>query len=386
MHKLTNMEAQRVITVLEDTLDRLTFLSYVPSSPDDDLLESLSLSGVVPPVRGSLQSQWQLEEGHQVMLGRSKEGMFLGKPGGESASLEVVDQLHQATRTLCRNLRKSPVAVEVLYSNHTQQRSPHFLSFLSNLEDLTKVMFRKLSTTVEEEITNKNLLQDLTDRERTAEDERDALQQTLEMQRGERDREVAVLDQTLTKLRAELQDITQSNQMEMQSIKQKMKENIEKADNEHLQRSKRLQDKLDQMTTDLANSSATHDEAEKALRKKKERLEADLSSLVLKYDSDMAEKLKQIQELEKQKKDETEQLITLEEHFRKIDANSAKQTDEEEILRKFKKRIQDATSYCDSKAMKIQALTRGVQCRGEVAKMLSKKGKKGGGGKKGKKK
>ena len=67
MHKLTNMEAQRVITVLEDTLDRLTFLSYVPSSPDDDLLESLSLSGVVPPVRGSLQSQWQLEEGHQVI-------------------------------------------------------------------------------------------------------------------------------------------------------------------------------------------------------------------------------------------------------------------------------------------------------------------------------
>ena len=50
MHKLTNMEAQRVITVLEDTLDRLTFLSYVPSSPDDDLMESLSLSGVVPPV------------------------------------------------------------------------------------------------------------------------------------------------------------------------------------------------------------------------------------------------------------------------------------------------------------------------------------------------
>ena len=107
---------------------------------------------------------------------------------------------------------------------------------------------------------------------------------------------------------------------------------------------------------------------------------------MLKYDSDMAEKLKQIEELEKQKKEETEQLITLEEHFRKIDANSAKQTDEEEILRKFKKRIQDATSYCDSKAMKIQALTRGVQCRGEVAKMLSKKGKKGGGGKKGKKK
>lgn len=199
MHKLTNMEAQRVITVLEDTLDRLTFLSYVPGSPDMELLDSLVHAGA-GPLRGSLQSQWQLEEGHQVMLGRSKDGHGHGhafhghgltKSSSENASHgEVVDQLHQATRTLCRNLRKNPVAVEVLYSNHTQQRSSHFLSCLSNLSDLTAVMFRKLSTTVEEEITNKNLLQDLTDRERTAEDERDALQQTLEMQRGERDREV----------------------------------------------------------------------------------------------------------------------------------------------------------------------------------------------------
>lgn len=70
--------------------------------------------------------------------------------------------------------------------------------------------------------------------------------------------QVAVLDQTLTKLRAELQDITQSNAMEMASIKQKMKEAIEKADNEHLQRSKRLQDQLDQMTQDLTRMSEEH--------------------------------------------------------------------------------------------------------------------------------
>jgi len=381
MHKLTNMEAQRVITVLEDTLDRLTFLSYVPSSPDIDLMESLAHAGVVPPVRGSLQSQWQLEEGHQVMLGRSKEHAFLGKPSSETASSEVVDQLHQATRTLCRNLRKSPVAVEVLYSNHTQQRSSHFLSFLSNLEDLTKVMFRKLSTTVEEEITNKNLLQDLTDRERTAEDERDALQQTLEMQRGERDREGAVLDQMSTKLRAELQDITQSYQMEKQSIALKMKEALERAQNEHDQRSKRLQDKLDQMTTDLTRDSDEHREVEAALRKKKERSEADLTSTVLKYDQDMAEKLKAIEEIEQQKKEEMEQLQQLEEHFRKIDANNAKQADEEETLRKFKKRINDAASFLDTKAMKIQAHIRGVQCRVAVAKEMNKK-KKGGGKKK----
>ena len=79
--------------------------------------------------------------------------------------------------------------------------------------------------------------------------------------------------------------------------------------------------------------------------------------------------------------EEMEQLQRLEEHFRKIDANNAKQSDEENILKAFKKRIADATAYLESKATAIQAHVRGVQSRAEVTKMLSKK-KKGGGKKK----
>lgn len=384
MHKLTNMEAQRVISVLEDTLDRLTFLSYVPSQPAPELVDAIVDTGATQ-LRTALQSQWQLEEGHQVIIGRSKEHSYLGK-SSENASTEVVDQLHQATRTLCRCLRKNPVAVEVLYSQHTQQRSSHFLSFLQNLSDLTAVMFRKLSTTVEEEITNKNLLHDLTERERSAEDERDALQQTLEMQRGERDREVSVLDQTLTKLRAELQDITQSNQMEMQSIKQKMVENIEKADNEHLQRAKRLQDRVDSMTNDINRLSDEHREIEAGLRKKKERSEADLAAIVTKYDGDMEEKQTAIAEVRRQMKEEMQQLQQLEEYFQKIDANNAQRTDEEKALAQFASRVHAAEKVLDDAATQIQKIVRGRQTHAEYVKLMSKKRKGGKGGKKGKKK
>merc|ERR1719198_1408624 len=115
--------------------------------------------------------------------------------------------------------------------------------------------------------------------------------------------------------------------------------------------------------TDLTKDSDEHREAEALLRKKKERSEADLTSCVLMYDKDMAEKQAAIEELEQKKKEEMALLQQLEEHFRKIDANNAKQSDEEKTLKEFKKRIQDASSFLDLKATKIQALARGMQTR-----------------------
>merc|ERR1712046_199176 len=96
------------------------------------------------------------------------------------------------------------------------------------------------------------------------------------------------------------------------------------------------------------------------LRKKKERSEQELTQCVTMYDKDMADKQAAIEKLEREKKDEMAQLQQLEEHFRKIDANNAKQSDEEQTLKKFKKRILDAQAYLDSKATKIQAYVRAI--------------------------
>ena len=45
MHKLTNVEAQRVMTVLSETLDRLNALSVVPTQRDDEMVEQLQDEG-----------------------------------------------------------------------------------------------------------------------------------------------------------------------------------------------------------------------------------------------------------------------------------------------------------------------------------------------------
>ena len=41
MHKLTSLEAQRVTSVLDSTLEKLQTLSYIPTEPDADTVDSV---------------------------------------------------------------------------------------------------------------------------------------------------------------------------------------------------------------------------------------------------------------------------------------------------------------------------------------------------------
>lgn len=77
MHKLTSLEAQRVTSVLEDTLERLQALSYVPvmtNNNEDELLSSVDASQAK-----CLQTLWQLEENHR----RSRDSAFSNNAYGE---------------------------------------------------------------------------------------------------------------------------------------------------------------------------------------------------------------------------------------------------------------------------------------------------------------
>ena len=64
VQKLTNMEAQRVINCMDDSLQRLRFLADVPAgNPDPDILAALSEDGK-PQLRAALAAQWQAEENY----------------------------------------------------------------------------------------------------------------------------------------------------------------------------------------------------------------------------------------------------------------------------------------------------------------------------------
>lgn len=67
---------------------------------------------------------------------------------------DSLEQIYQSTRTWCRTLRRYPNAMEVLISFARNNPRPQSgILFNQYLSDLTGIMYRRLSTTVEEEVS-----------------------------------------------------------------------------------------------------------------------------------------------------------------------------------------------------------------------------------------
>lgn len=71
------------------------------------------------------------------------------------SSGDSLEQIYQSTRTWCRTLRRYPNTMEVLISFTRKNPRPQSgILFNQYLSDLTGIMYRRLSTTVEEEVRN----------------------------------------------------------------------------------------------------------------------------------------------------------------------------------------------------------------------------------------
>ena len=108
MQKLTNMEAQRVINVLEDALDRIALLAHVPvGNPDTDLLMQLEEDGA-HALASALGDQWSSED--QFLKARAKLASQAAKSRHrhsiapvKQVSSEVVSKVHSSVRPVCRD-------------------------------------------------------------------------------------------------------------------------------------------------------------------------------------------------------------------------------------------------------------------------------------------
>lgn len=88
----------------------------------------------------------------------TSEGL-VGDENLPPSSGDSLEQIYQSTRTWCRTLRRSPNAMEVLLSFESKNPRPHSgILFNQYLSDLTGIMYRRLSTTVEEEVSGNKVL------------------------------------------------------------------------------------------------------------------------------------------------------------------------------------------------------------------------------------
>lgn len=129
---------------------------------------------------------------------------------------------------------------------------------------------------------------------------------------------------------------------------------------------------------------AKNKEEEQRMRKEKSRMEAALNAKIAQYDEDMEARSKTLKELTDAFERESAEYSALKEHFDKIDADIARDEEEQRILAAVQRREDFGRLWLAKAAADLQKLHRGRVAREMVAKLKAKM-KKGKKGKKGKK-
>ena len=122
MHKLTRVEAERVMAVLQETLEKLTQLRVIPSQYNAMVAKELKLDGAYK-ASDALSDLWNAE------TNRSGD-------------------VRPLTRGFLRLLRNDPQVLDALDSYADKHPSPAVEDFIDALRFLKDITFRKLSTTV----------------------------------------------------------------------------------------------------------------------------------------------------------------------------------------------------------------------------------------------
>lgn len=368
MNTLTGIEAERVNQIMKHVIDRIQIMSYVPLEWDDDLFPRLPTVVATP-----LEKQWLGEEQLRA----------IGEAGGADVGgkdISILKSCHRNTRAICRSLQTNRAILQELMQM-PEVRSDNVVKFIKYINELRSQAQARMTTTVEDEAAHRTLLHDLTEKERHLQDHRDALQKKLNEVCDEKEKVTFSLDASLRKLQLEIQEITQHNTVEMDSVQKEMNDAIAKATADHELRMRQLQDQVDGMERQIAEVVERNKDEELRLRKEKTRQEIALAQKIALYDDDMLGKKSTLDQLQADFEVETAEFAVLKEYFDQVDADIRRSEEETQILSAVIRREAYGHYYVKAVVSIIQKYVRGRQARQMVAK-LAAKGKKGKGKKK----
>ena len=381
---LTNVEAQRIMAILEETYLKLQLLSHVPPLrrvPDFDSFTN----EVGPEVAQVLDEQVLLEQQYKWVSTPQHEQAEAGFDGEQALpDFETLDdELRHSTRVVCRMLREAPAISAQLKELDPDGASATMRKFLGTTLELKSQTFQKLSTSVEEEKSKEDWFLEISAREEKASQTLRQLQKEIKAEKAEREKQVSARNDTIQKLREELELIKASTLAEERQLDTETKASEEADMTAFTSKEATLSEELRKLTEDLKSKRASNKETEEQLRKKKVKYEGEADAWIKKYDLEMEEKDREISALRLIYEGERKELTRLENYFNKLLEEREKALAEERKKAEDRARQQAQMATLAKAATMLQKMWRGKVARRELEK---KKSGKGGKGKKGKKK
>ena len=374
---LTVIEAARISAIIEEALEKLSFLASITP---DVMAHRDELSQIVgDEITRIIQEQRGLETRYEQLIGQRTQLKALSNKTkfqeNQEQVKEVAKALRESTKELCRNLKGNPNIAENLTKIQTERSNLQNL-LSKTLRELRECSFATLTTTVDEEKARNDMIKEVVQKEKEVSAAVKKLQADLANEKLLHAQEVEERNEIIAKLKEELVAVRTKSSIETKYLHKVARARGQSLNRAYGSKTSDLEQQIWHVKKELEIEVRANGETEEFLRKKQTQLTAEIQQWMQKYDEDIEEQEKILEQLKESRaadliklNDYTErESKELEEKARRDEA--ARMKAEADRLRRLEeeKNLWAAT--------RVQALWRGYLQR-KAAAGGGKKGKKG---------
>ncbi|KAF0774520.1 hypothetical protein AaE_001780 [Aphanomyces astaci] len=327
-HRLSPIEATRASAIIEETIEKLSFLGSITP---DILQHREELSQVVgDEISRIIQDQRRLEAKYESLISQRSvlkvspavpphilfnnpcsrcflDCLYLVRPNQGLANKskfkenqreiqEVSRALRESTRSLCRNLKDNPnFGGNLLKIQYERQALVDLLD--ETKRELKMCTYDSLVTYVTEGKNAADKAADLIETEKEAVEEVRRLTTELAREKMEHTRDVAEQKAAIALLKEQLLQVKSKTQIDIRYARNEAKAKTASTSRLYQQLIAEQRDKISVLATQCDTETRVHDETVTFLRGKHERLTHEFTHWTDKYESDVAAKQKELARL-----------------------------------------------------------------------------------------
>ncbi|KAM9526947.1 dynein regulatory complex protein 10 isoform 1-T1 [Guaruba guarouba] len=374
--KPDSMETERIMNALDETAAKLEMSSLIPHVIDslDRFADTLG-----PEITKNLLELQKLSMEMECLLASSGEETTTRAEEQRSQLCFLEQRLKCSVRNVLRLFLANPSLPQALKPKAGVGDSPPEV-FVRAFGVFRDFMRERLLTSPVEEEGKIQFVEDISLQIKTHTEAITALQAKLAAAIQTREDEISKKDNIIKDLKTRIQDLATDSKVSFQRIKEEGDKQQEVELQASQSRCAGLQQDIEQLQRQLTVLVGEHRASELALRKRKCRLEMEIWNWVQKYDTDMAEKQAEYEEVDAAYAEEKAQLSLLTEKHALLLQEYTQIEEERKMLREKEEEALKELITKNHAAARIQALWRGY-----LVRCLYKPKKKKGKGKKGKK-
>jgi len=382
MAQLNVIEAARISAIVEEALEKLSFLASITP---DVMAHRDELSQIVgDEITRIIQEQRSLETRYEHLIAQrtslkalSNKSKFLEN---QEQVKDVARKLRESTMELCRNLKGNPNIAENLSKIQTERSSLQNL-LSKTLRELRESSFSTLTTTVEEEKARNDMIREVIAKEKEVSAAVKKLQADLATEKQLHEQEVEERNEIISKLKEELVAVRTKSSIETQYLHKVAHARGQSLNRAYNSQTSELEQQIWHVKKELEIEVTANRETETFMKAKTSQLQKEIQVWMAQYESDIEEQDNILAAL---KESRAADLIKLNDYTER-EAKELEEKQRREEAERLKAQAERQRRHEEERnlwaATKCQALWRGYLQR-KAAAGGGKKGKKGKGGKK----